>query len=270
MGASTREAVWWPRMQLVELEDLPWFPSVMRDAGTAFIALAARVAGHAAMLVPKIEEALARSGTTDLVDLCVGGGGPLPVVVASLRARGWTGTAWASDLYPNRPAMARLAAESDGAIRPRPDPVDATAVPADLPGLRVIFNAFHHFPPDKARAVLEDAVRSGRPIAVFEIVSREPLPLLGLLMSPLNFALALPFLRPFHWAWVPLTYVVPALPAFVFWDGIVSWLRIYSVGELQALVADLDAPGWTWDIGRIQLGSAPAHATYLVGVPPRA
>jgi hypothetical protein len=54
---------------------------------------------------------------------------------------------------------------------------------------------------------------------------------------------------------------------FVFWDGIVSWLRIYSVEELRELVAGIDAQDWEWDIGTIKLGNAPAHATYLVGTP---
>jgi hypothetical protein len=266
----TEESVWWPRVQLVELEDLPWFPTLLRDAGTAYIALAGRAAGHAALLIPKVDEALERSGKDRLLDLCAGGGGPLPVVVEGLRASGRDVTAQVSDLYPNVDALQRVADASGGAITARLTPVNATAVPDDLDGLRVIFNAFHHFPPEVARQVLGDAVRAGQPIAVFEILSREPLPLVGLLLSPLTFALSLPFLRPFRLAWVPLTFLVPVLPAFVIWDGIVSWLRIYGVGELQRLVKSLDAPGWTWDIGRIRLGGAPAHATYLVGYPPEA
>jgi hypothetical protein len=54
---------------------------------------------------------------------------------------------------------------------------------------------------------------------------------------------------------------------FVLWDGIVSWLRIYSVEELRELVDGIDAPDWVWDIGSIQLGKAPLHGTYLVGYP---
>ena len=43
---------------------------------------------------------------------------------------------------------------------------------------------------------------------------------------------------------------------------------IYSLDELKALVAGLRDPGYCWDIGQIKLGSAPAHATYLIGYPP--
>ncbi|MBP9105576.1 MAG: hypothetical protein KBF56_02330, partial [Gemmatimonadaceae bacterium] len=59
-----------PRMQLVELEDLPWFPSVLRDGGTCFLELAERMSGHGRMLVAPLERALDATGETHLVDLC--------------------------------------------------------------------------------------------------------------------------------------------------------------------------------------------------------
>ncbi|MBK8409398.1 MAG: hypothetical protein IPL19_15610 [Sandaracinaceae bacterium] len=139
--------------------------------------------------------------------------------------------------------------------------MDATHVPADLAGVRTIFNAFHHFRLEQARGILR------QPIAVFEVVSRELPMLLGLLLTPLTVTLSMPLWRPFRWAWVLWTWLIPVMQLFVLWDGLVSWLRIYSVPELQALVADLDAPDWVWDIGTIQLGNAPLHGTYLVGYP---
>ncbi len=48
-------------------------------------------------------------------------------------------------------------------------------------------------------------------------------------------------------------------------DDIVAFL--YSVAELRALVATIDAPNWVWDIGTIRLGNAPMHGTYLIGYP---
>ena len=50
------------RLHLVELEDQPWFPKVLRDAGTAYLAFASRVAGHAGALAPKLEATLAAAG----------------------------------------------------------------------------------------------------------------------------------------------------------------------------------------------------------------
>lgn len=256
------------RTHLFEWEDFPWFPASMRDAGTSFLELAVRLSGHAKLLAPKVAEVVRATGASRIVDLCAGGGGPLPIVMRELQAEGLDVRAVLTDLYPNLPAFERVVAQGDGRISHHPDPVDATNVPAELDGLRVMFNAFHHFQPEAARAVIADAVRKEQPIAIFEVVSREALSFVGMLMAPVNFAVSVPFLRPFQWRWLPLTYALPVLPAFVLWDGVVSWLRIYSEPELRELVAGIEVPpGWTWDIGRIRLGKAPAHATYLVGRP---
>ncbi len=259
------------RMQLVELEDLPWFPAVLRDGGTAFLELAERASGHGRMLVAPLERALDATGETKIVDLCSGGGGPAATIADELARRGRDVTVTLTDRYPNLPAFARAAAASGGKVSGRAEPVDATAVPAELEGFRTVFNAFHHFPPDAARKILADAVAQRRPIGVFEVVSREVPMLLGLLLTPLTVTLSMPLWRPFRWWWPLFTWIVPVMQPFVLWDGIVSWLRIYGVDELEALVAGIDAPDWVWDVGTVKLGSAPLHGTYLVGYPkPRA
>ncbi len=258
------------RVHLFELEDQAWFPRVLRDAGTAFLEFAARVAGHSAALAPKLAEALADAGETRIVDLCSGGAGPVAEIVDALAARGTEVHALLTDFYPNEGSLARVSARSAGRIDWVREPVDATRVPRALEGMRTIFNALHHFRPDDARGILADATSAGRPIAIFEVVSREPLAFVGILLAPLSFALALPFLRPFHWLWVPLTYVVPVLPLFILWDGIVSILRVYSPDELRALVDSLDErhrTAYRWEIGRLRLGRTGGFATYLIGIP---
>ncbi len=256
------------RLHLFELEDQRWFPALLRDAGTAYLRLVLELSGHARLLVPKVREALERSGEKRILDLCSGGGGAIPVVVRELERAGLDVRARLTDYFPNDAAFRSIAAASAGRIDYAPEPVDATAVPVEQPGLRTLFNAFHHFRPADARRILADAVRAGRPIAVFEIVGRQILPIVGILLSPLQVWALMPFVRPRRASWLFLTYLVPAIPLLVLWDGLVSCLRVYSTTELRALTAGLAAPGWTWDIGRIRLGRAPAHATYLLGYPP--
>lgn len=259
------------RRQLVELEDLPWFPGILRDGGTAFLEFAERASGHARMMVGPLERGLAATGYTRIVDLCSGGGGPAAAIADELAKRGHPVTVTLTDRYPNLHAFAYAASQGTGNVTGRAEPVDATAVPPDLDGFRTVFNAFHHFPPELARRILADAVAQRRPIAVVEVVSRELPMLLGLLLTPISVTLSMPFWRPFRWPWIVWSWLFPVMQPFVFWDGIVSWLRIYSVAELRELVATIDAPDWEWDIGTIQLGKAPLHGTYLVGIPkPRA
>lgn len=254
-------------MHLVELEDLPYCPAVLRDGATAYLQHVVRIAGHAEPLADKLADALESSGEREVLDLCSGGGGPTALFADRLRARGLNVKIRLSDLYPNRRALARVAEESGGMIDWEREPVDATRVPDTLPGMRLLCNSFHHFRPDDARRILADAVKARRPIAVFELVSREPVQLAALALSPLTVSLFMPFVRPFDWRWLPLTYALPALPLLVWWDGIVSGLRVYDERELAEMVASLDAPGFRWDIGRLRLGRAPVFATYLIGMP---
>jgi len=257
-------------MQLVELEDLPWFPAVLRDGGTAFLELAERLSGHGRGMVAPLERALDATGHTELLDLCSGGGGPAATIADELKKRGRDVRVTLTDLHPNVEAFAHAARLGSGRVVGRVEPLDASAVPPEIDGVRTVFNAFHHLPPELARKVLADAVTHGKPIAVFEVVSRELPMLLGLLFTPLTVTLTMPLWRPFRWPWILWTWVVPVIQPFVLWDGLVSWLRVYGVDELRELVADIPVPeGWVWDIGTVQHGGAPIHGTYLVGYKPR-
>ena len=72
------------RIHLFELEDQPWFPSLLRDAGTAYLRKAAALTGQPGFMAPKLAELLRSSGARRLVDLCSGGGGPVPEILDEL------------------------------------------------------------------------------------------------------------------------------------------------------------------------------------------
>lgn len=256
------------RIHLFELEDQPWFPGVLRDAGTAYLRKAPEVAGHTKLLVPPLADLLERTGVRQIVDLCSGGAGPLPSVVPALVEEGIDVRAKLTDLYPNEGALDLVCEQSEGRIERVREPVDATAVPAELDGLRTMFNGFHHFRPEAARAILADAVAAGQPFGAFELVSRNPLVMLGILLSPIPVMLMIPFLRPFRWSWLLFTYVIPLIPLFVVWDGLVSCLRVYSESELRELSDGLERDGYRFEIGRIKLEPLPAYSPYIVGIPP--
>ena len=138
------------RVHGFELEDQAWFPAVLRDAGTAFLRFGAERIGQARAIRPVIEQVLDLSGTSQIVDLCSGGGGPSVAIARSLRAAGSDVRVTMTDLYPSAGARARVARDGDDLIVYDPAPVDATEVPAEHTGLRTMFNAFHHFRPEQA------------------------------------------------------------------------------------------------------------------------
>jgi hypothetical protein len=140
-------------------------------------------------------------------------------------------------------------------------------VPGELEGVRTLWNAFHHFRPAQAREILASAVRARRPIAVFEVLTRQPLLLASLFFSPLVAMLTVPFWRPFRASSLFFSWVVPLIPFVILWDGIVSWLRVYSEPELRELVTPFAGEAYDWQIGRIRLGRLPVHGSYLLGAP---
>ncbi|MGQ0648094.1 MAG: class I SAM-dependent methyltransferase [Gemmatimonadaceae bacterium] len=253
-------------MQLVELEDLAWWPRPVRDLATDYLHfMEARLALHRPVVAP-LAEALRTCGARHLVDLCAGASGPVPALLDALRLNGLNVSATLTDLYPNVETLARVAAESGGVITFETEPVDAQAVPRRLRGFRTVFNAFHHFSPAMALAVLCDARAAGQPIGVFEIPQRALATTIPLLVTPLFVWAATPFIRPFRWRRLLWTYVIPLVPLTCWWDGLVSQLRAYEPSELTDLAAQVPQ-GFTWRSGRVPIGNTPGRLTYLIGLP---
>jgi hypothetical protein len=254
-----------PRLHLLELEDQSWFPRIVRDLATDYLQFIQTRFRLDRAMAPMFRKALVEGRATQVVDLCSGGSGPLLLLVKDLAAEGRPVRATLTDLYPNVPAFKDIAEASGGLITFLPTSVDARAVPATLPGLRTLFNAFHHFAPRDARAVLHAAAADRQPIAVFELSERTVRALISILLTPLFVWLATPFMRPFRWSRVLLTYPLPLVPFTCLWDGVVSQLRAYTTDELLDL--GRGAPGMRWEAGTIPIVKGQGHLTYLIGVP---
>ena len=76
-----------------------------------------------------------------------------------------------------------------------------------------------------------------------------------------------PFVRPFRWSRLILTYLLPILPLLCLWDGIVSCLRTYSPRELRQLVRDLESDDYRWEVGEFRFAGTPLSVPYLLGWP---
>lgn len=217
---------------------------------------------------PLLAGALTRLGEPRIVDLCSGGGGPWRDLVRRIPAAGGPAVrVRLTDAYPNLAAYARLYDATGGAIDGEPEPVRVTDVPERLAGFRTLFTALHHFRPPAARAILADAVRRRVGIAAFEITERSLLAMMGMLVLPLMVLLTTPFIRPFRWSRLLLTYLVPIVPLAVWFDGTVSCLRSYTPTELLDLVRGLDGASYTWDAGTIRSAPFVTQVTYVIGVP---
>lgn len=256
------------RLQLFEFEDQAWFPALWRSFATDFLQFSQTVVDQSVPLAEPFARLAEGAGARRFVDLCSGSSGPWSRLIRHLSAAGCDLPVVLTDLHPTHAVFEREVARSGGRIVGHTGPVDARDVPSDLEGVRTLLNGFHHFEPAVARAILQNAVDAGQPIAVAEFVARSPVAVLGVLFAALIVTpLATLAIRPFRSSRLFFTYVVPVVPLIVLWDGVVSCLRVYSPRELDALIAGLEAPGWRFEVTQLDNPKAPIPITLLVGAP---
>ena len=238
------------RVHLFELEDQSWLPGSVRDAGTEFLRFTVEAGDVYRPIIPRLKDALTKTASSEILDLCSGGDGPVVGIHRQLAEAGCTVRITLSDRYPNLPAFEYVRKRSGGRVDFLDVPVDATAVPEHLPGFRTLFAPWHHFRPGVARRILQDAVDRRQPIGVFDFSVRRPPPLsIMLLANPLALLMLTLFIRPFRWSRLFWTYVIPIVPLYFMWDGFVSSLRLYSTQELQELVDELRSNDYLWEVG---------------------
>ena len=199
-----------------------------------------------------------------IVDLCSGVGGPWPHLALEMaQHRGHPIQLSLSDKY-HVPRVESALAAIPG-VRYVKESVDARRVPPRLVGMRTLFNGFHHFRPDEARQILQDAVHRGQPIAVFEMLERSWSNFAFLLLTPFLVLIITPKIRPIRLSRLLLTFVIPVIPLCLLWDTLVSVLRCYTTKELLAMVEGLQGREYVWEAGQYRRRAVPV--TYLVGYP---
>lgn len=255
------------RIHFIEIEDQPWCPRAIRDATTDYLQLILNLTQTYEPIASRLEQAIARSGSRQIIDLCSGGGGPwLRLHSLVTKAHTQSPGVLLTDKFPNLAAFERARRLSAGKLDFRVEPLDATHVPPELKGFRTLFTSFHHLRPEAARALLRDAVQQRQPIAVFEAGHRSWMALALTALVPLHILALMPFVRPFRWSSLLWTYLLPAVPLFTLFDAIISCLRVYSPEELRAMTEEFRGMGYHWEIGE-QRGRMPVPITYLIGYP---
>ncbi|MEM8764612.1 MAG: hypothetical protein AAGD88_12410 [Bacteroidota bacterium] len=251
------------RVHLFEFEDQKWFPSFLRNYMTDFLQFLSNKTRLYDPIIPILVKGLQKSRTNTIIDLGSGGGGGLLSINNGLLGQMPEVQITMTDFYPNLSAFTHV-----NKVAPNIDyvktPVDARKVPESLAGLRTQFLSLHHFKPKDAQAILQNAVDSGNAIAVFEAQERNLASLLGMLFSPLSVLFTTPLIRPFSWGRIVFTYLIPLVPVFVLWDGIVSCLRTYSIKEMKTIVKNLhQTETYDWEISKVKSG--PGALLYLLG-----
>jgi hypothetical protein len=255
------------RVQFIELHEQAWFPSSLREEITDALQFGLKLLKAYAPIAPLLQSVLDSTGSRSIVDVCSGGGGPWLDLSRKLQPDAEVFHILLTDKYPNLRAFQYLRAASENHIAFYPDSVDAMKVPGELQGFRTMFTSFHHFPPEEARAILQNAVDAGQSIGIFEITRRAPSTIVLMFpwaLMPLVFT---PLISPFRWSRLLCTYVVPIIPLVLLFDGVVSCLRTYRPPELREMIKKLAGIEYQWEVGEHSKASGRAPITYLIGYP---
>ena len=253
------------RIHLIEFEDLPWFPEFLRNYMTDFLHHLTNVSKLFRPSIPVLEKLIRDSNQDRIIDLGSGSGGGMLWIGSELKKRIPQLRITFTDLYPNEKALEYTTAHA-AYLDYLTEPIDARCLSADRKGLRTQFLSLHHFKKKEAVRILENAVRSNQPIAIFEGQERSLPSILAMLFSPISVLVMTPFIRPFSAGRIFFTYVLPLVPIFVLWDGVVSSLRTYSVKEMNELIRAVEGKEeFIWQTGRLKSG--PGVNLFLTGRP---
>lgn len=244
------------RVHLFEWEDFSWFPSTIRDLMTDYLQYVVVLSKMYQPVVPILSQLIQQTGTNTIVDLASGGGGPWPALAPALKAVHPNLRIVLTDRYPNLTALEAVKNTAPHVVDIITEPVDALQVPNHLVGLRTQFLSLHHFQPSQVRAIFENAIMAKQPIAVFEFQQRTLSQVIQFALSPLLVILLSVTIRPFSLKRLVLTYLIPLVPFFVMWDGVVSVLRTYTPNEVRQIIESIPKSNtYVWDIESRREGS---------------
>jgi hypothetical protein len=255
-------------LRLFEIHEQPWFPQFLRDQFVDGLQMILEVMNTYQPIAQLLRKRLEECGTQRVVDLCSGAGGPWPSLVRDFKMQGGTPPeVLLTDKFPNTTRLHDVESLNANHIHFLKHSIDATQIPGHLQGFRTLFSCFHHLNPDEARQLLEDSVNARQGIGIFEAPARHLFTFVSVFFVPIAAWLFLPFRRPFRWSRLLWTYLIPVIPFVLFFDGVVSCLRSYSLGELREMTSGLAASGYRWEIGEQPGGFWPVRITYVIGCP---
>jgi hypothetical protein len=257
-----------PIARLFEIHEQPWFPQFLRDEFVDSLQMILEVTDTYQPIASLLHSRLEECGSQRVVDLCSGAGGPWPSLVRHFEMHGSIPPeVLLTDKYPTTTKLQDLESPTTNHIRFLSDSIDATRVPKYLRGFRTLFSSFHHLKPEEARGLLQDSVNKRQAIGVFEAPALHALTLLSILLIPVATWLFVPFRRPFRWSRLLWTYLIPVIPFVLFFDGLISCLRAYSIVELHEMTNGLKSGEYRWEVGEKAGGWLPLRITYLIGRP---
>ncbi len=213
---------------MMELEDQPWFPALLRNFQTDHI-------GHIVARWRVYDPFIAHLGSIrparlPLVDLCSGSGEP---AITVFNQSGSFTHLTLTDKYPRTGFV-----DSELIVYDHRS-VDARTIPIEAGSSYSLFNAFHHFTDaEKRRLVRRLSEESGGAYIVEILEPSVACYFKVLLATTIGTIVLAPFVKPFSVFRIFFTWILPVNVLTITWDGLVSVSRSRSVRHYRRLLKD--------------------------------
>ncbi len=238
------------KSHLFEFEDQDWFPEVLRNYQTDYLGYLSELLNMYDAAKVKIES-FRKPTDQMLVDLASGSG--RPVILASENLRKKDVCIILSDKFPALSIIRRKALPKGVSYHEKSIDVLQDHFPKG--DLYTMFNAFHHLNFRDQLALAQRIHEEGKTLLIFEPLQPNMSVFLKVFLitsiGPLLFA---PFVKPFSWSRLLLTYLLPLGPLVTWWDGLVSVFRAPSVSHLKKFTAACSLAGIKSDFTFIRQG----------------
>jgi len=255
------------RIHLFEFEDFKWFPDFVRDGGTDFLGFILKLTRFYEPVVGILEHVIDRTNYKQILDLCSGNGGPIDFINQKMNPN-LNVKFFVTDKYPNIPAYKELKLRTNNIVDYDNQPLDVLQLKTNIIGIRTMFSAIHHFKPKEVKIFFENIIKSKMPLCIFDSGDKHIGTIIAILLfHPILFFFCTPFIRPFKSSRIIFTYLIPIIPIYTIWDGIVSILRLYSPKRLMELAKSSDANNlYEWKCGKLK-NKVGFSVMYLIGIP---
>lgn len=210
-----------------ELEDYSWFPPLLRDFQLEFIGFVVTKFNVYDVFISYIQSLSLPLGS--MTDLCSGSGEP---AITIFRQSNCFNQLTLSDKYPN---TAKLEGGTSEYTIQRADVLDMDFKAGTC---YTMFNAFHHFSDAEKVKIVQNIQTTGSAAFFVEILEPTLFCLVKVFFTTTIGSLVLtPFIRPFSFIRLLLTYIVPVNLLAITFDGLVSVAKSRSVKQYQTLFA---------------------------------
>lgn len=262
------------RIHLFEFEDQKWFPDSIRTYMTGLLSVLHRMVGTKEVISGLIRPLIREQKIRRIVDLGSGSAGIMPAVFREVNDEGTSENVelLLTDLYPNKEQIAKW--RGTEGISYQEEPLDATDWRHMPHGLKTMINCFHHMKPKQARKILNEAFQKKEPLLIYEMGENNIPLLLWWILLPLSLVVLVimalfmtPMVKPLSWQQLLFTYIIPVVPLCYAWDGQVSIVRMYTMNDLDELLAGLDSETYKWEKGKAYKQNGKQLGTFLMGIP---